>query len=229
MADVDSDFAELEDFVGSMLRSLDGPQQKKLLGQISQTMRRSHQRRIASQTNPDGSKFAKRKPPKPDRQSSSVPKAFLYPAGGFGPGRVVVMRSWKKMGDDKYIGFDRRAGAMRTFIRSKIIKHLPSDIDGGGGSGGESQAKAKRQSIRRGAMFRKIRTGRYLRAGQSPDEAWIGFVGLLGQIASVHQYGEKDKPNPFAEAVDYPQRELLGLTTKDRDDLMDAVIEHLMG
>lgn len=226
MADVDSGFAELEDFVGSMLLSLDGAQQKKLLSQISQTMRRSHQRRIASQTNPDGSKFAKRKPPKPDRESASNAKAFLYPAGGFGPGRVVMMRSWKKMGDDKYIGFDRRAGGMRTFVRSKIIKNLPSDIDGGGGTGDDRKAKGR--SIRRGAMFRKIRTGRYLRAGQAPDEAWIGFVGLLGQIASVHQYGEKDKPNPFAEAVSYPQRELLGLSEKDRDELMDAVIAHLM-
>ncbi|HET6536725.1 MAG TPA: phage virion morphogenesis protein [Sphingopyxis sp.] len=227
MAGVDSGFAELEDFVGSMLLSLEGAQQKKLLGQISQTMRRSHQRRIASQTNPDGSKFAKRKPPKADRQQASHAKKFLYPAGGFGPPRLVVMKSWKKMGDDKFIGFDRRAGGMRTFVRSKIIKNLPSDAGGSEGGGGDG-GRGKGRSIRRGAMFRKIRTGRYLRAGQAPDEAWIGFVGLLGQIASVHQYGLKDKPGPFAEAVDYPQRELLGLSEKDRDDLMDAVIEHLM-
>lgn len=52
------------------------------------------------------------------------------------------------------------------------------------------------------------------------------FIGLLGQISSVHQYGEKGKPNPFAATVDYSQRELLSLTAKDRDELLDAVIAH---
>lgn len=223
MADIDGGFAELEKFTASMLRSLGKAEQQKLQHHIAHTMRRSHQRRIASQQNPDGSRFEQRKQLKKDRQTASA-KKFLYPTGGSGEARLVVMKSWKKMGEDKFIGYDRRAGGMRTFIRDKIIKNLPDDIAEGGGANG----RMKRRSIRRGTMFRKIRMARYLRAGQGPDEAWIGFVGLLGQIASVHQYGEKDKPNPFAAAVDYPQRELLGLTAKDRDELLDAVIAHLM-
>lgn len=211
MADIDGGFAELETFANSMLQSLSAAEQKKLQSHIAQTMRCSHQRRIASQKNPDDSGFAKRKAPPPGRKTSSRAKAFLYPSGGFGPGRVVIMKSWKKMGEDKFIGYDRKASGMRTFLCDKIIKNLPSDI---AGAGGGSDGKAKHCTIRRGAMFRKIKSGRYLRAGQTSEQAWIGFVGLLGAIASVHQFGEKDKPNPFAEAVDYPQRELLGLTAK---------------
>ncbi|MPT48055.1 MAG: phage virion morphogenesis protein [Sphingobium sp.] len=226
MAGFDAGFKELEDFVGSMLQSLGGAEQKKLQRHIAQTMRRSNQRRIGRQQNPDGSRYARRKPPQDDDQQSRPQLKFLYPGGGFGDPRIVVMKSWKGMGDDKFIGFDRRAGAIRTFFRSKIIRHLDPDPRDGQGRDGKLQRK---RTIRAKAMFRKIKTGRYLRAGQGRDEAWIGFVGLLGEIAGVHQFGGRDRPNPYAKEVDYPQRELLGLTAKDRDELLDAVIDHLLG
>ena len=47
MADVDSGFAELEDYVTSMLSALEGAEQRHLLSVISQNMRRSNQRRNA--------------------------------------------------------------------------------------------------------------------------------------------------------------------------------------
>src|SRR5690606_33488950 len=124
--------------------------------------------------------------------------------------------SWKKMGEDKFIGYDRRAGGIRTFIRKHIIAKLGPDPRDGMGRDG----KLSRRRIRQQAMFRKIRTARYLKAGQTANEAWIGFVGMIGDIASVHQFGRKDRPHPLVDAVDYPQRELLGLTEKDRKDLM---------
>jgi phage virion morphogenesis protein len=223
MADVDSGFAELEDYVTSMLSALEGAEQRRLLSVISQNMRRSNQRRIAAQQNPDGSKFAKRKAP-PDDQPSATPIKFLYPAGGVGRPRIVIMRSWKKMGEDRLIGFDRRAGGIRTFFRKHIIRYLKEDPRDAQGRDG----KLSRRRVRQQAMFRKIRTARYLKAGQKPNEAWIGFVGMIGAIANVHQFGGKDKPNPFSEAVDYPERQLLGLTKKDRADLIDAVEEHLI-
>lgn len=224
MADVDAGFAELEDYISSMLSALDGAEQRRLLSLIANNIRRSQQKRIAAQQNPDGSKFAKRKAPAED-QPSAKPLKFIYPAGGAGRPRIVIMRSWKKMGEEKFIGFDRRAGGIRTFFRKHIIRYLDEDPRDGQGRDG----KLSRRRVRSQAMFRKIRTARYLRAGQRPSEAWVGFVGLLGEIASVHQFGGKDKPNPFTEAVDYPERQLLGLTKKDREELIDAISEHLVG
>jgi phage virion morphogenesis protein len=224
MADVDVGFDALEDYVTSMLSALDGAEQRRLMSVIGQTMRRSHQRRIAAQKNPDGSKFAKRKPPAED-QLSATPLKFLYPAGGAGRPRIVIMRSWKKIGEDKFIGYDRRAGGIRTFFRKHIIRFLDADARDGAGRDG----KLSRRRIRQQAMFRKIRTARYLKVGQRPNEAWIGFVGMIGDIASVHQFGGKDKPNAFTDAVDYPERQLLGLTAKDREDMMEAVEKHLLG
>lgn len=224
MANVDSGFDQLEDFVSAMLHALEGAERKKLYNHIAQTMRRSNQKRIAAQKNPDGTAFAKRKAPKDDQKSRTA-KKLLYPAGGFGRPRMVVMKSWKKMGEDRFIGYDRRAGGMRTFLKSKVIRYLPDKAPDGGGSDGKMQ---RRRTIRAAAMFRKIKMARYLRTGQSPDDAWIGFVGMLGHIASVHQYGEKDKPHPFSEEIDYAQRELLGLTAQDRDELLDVVIARLV-
>lgn len=223
MADLDSGFNELEDFVSAMLHSLESTERKKLYNHIAQNMRRSNQNRIAAQKNPDGSAFAKRKSPKEDKKSGTAMK-MLYPAGGFGQPRMVVMKSWKKMGEDRFIGYDRRAGGMRTFLKSKVIRYLPDEAPDGGGSDGKIQ---RRRTIRTAAMFRKIKMARYLRTGQSPNDAWIGFVGMLGHIASVHQFGEKDKPHPFSEQIEYAKRELLGMTDADREALMDAVIAHL--
>jgi phage virion morphogenesis protein len=224
MADVDAGFAELEDYITSMLSALDGAEQRRLLSLVANNIRRSQQKRIAAQQNPDGSKFAKRKAPAED-QPSAKPLKFLYPAGGVGRPRIVLMRSWKKMGEEKFIGFDRRAGGIRTFFRKHIIRYLDEDPRDGQGRDG----KLSRRRVRQQAMFRKIRTARYLKAGQRPGEAWVGFVGLLGEIASVHQFGGKDKPNPFVAPVDYPERQLLGLTREDREELIEAVSEHLMG
>lgn len=223
MADVDAGFAELEDYITSMLSALDGAEQRRLLSLVANNIRRSQQKRIAAQQNPDGSKFAKRKAPAED-QPSAKPLKFLYPAGGVGRPRIVIMRSWKKRGEDRVIGFDRRAGGIRTFFRKHIIRFLDEDPRDEQGRDG----KLSRRRVRQQAMFRKIRTARYLRAGQRPGEAWVGFVGLIGEIASVHQFGGKDKPNPFSAPVDYPERQLLGLTKKDREDLIDAVFKHLM-
>lgn len=224
MADVDVGFDALEDYVTSMLAALDGAEQRRLMSVIGQTMRRSHQKRITAQKNPDGSRFEKRKAPADD-QPAAKPLKFLYPAGGAGRPRIVIMRSWKTMGEEKFIGYDRRAGGIRTFFRKNIIRYLEEDTRDSKGRDG----KLSRRRIRQQAMFRKIRTARYLKVGQRPGEAWIGFVGMIGDIASVHQFGGKDKPSLFSDAVDYPERQLLGLTAKDRDDLMEAVERHLLG
>src|SRR4051794_26119383 len=126
MADVDVGFDALEDYVTSMLSALDGAEQRRLMSVIAQTMRRSQQKRIAAQKNPDGSRFAKRKAPAAD-QPAAKPLKFLYPAGGVDRPRIVIMRSWKKMGEGKFIGYDRRAGGIRTFFRSNIIRFLEED------------------------------------------------------------------------------------------------------
>ena len=52
----------------------------------------------------------------------------------------------------------------------------------------------------------------------------IEFVGKAGQIARVNQYGLRDKVNKRGLEVQYPQRELLGLTDAEIEMIEDIVL-----
>lgn len=223
MARVDGgDLAELEAFVGGMLKSLEPSERRGLFRRVATTMRRQNRERIRAQKNPDGSRFAARKAPAEPVMGQFAVK-FLYPSGGSGPPRLVFMKSWEKQGPI-FTGFDVEAGGLRTFEYAKVIRWLrvdPADENKGAGR------IRTRRTIRQRAMFRKI--GGQLQAGQSDHEAWIAFGGMVASVATVHQFGLKDKPARHAREVQYARRELLGLTARDREALLDAVIEHLAG
>ncbi|VAC24252.1 phage virion morphogenesis protein [Enterobacter hormaechei] len=70
--------------------------------------------------------------------------------------------------------------------------------------------KAKQGRIKR-AMFQKLRTNRYIKASGRENVAVVEFTGKVQRIARIHQYGLKDRPNPHAKEVQYPERPLLGL------------------
>lgn len=214
------DLAELETLVGGMLNSLEPSARRKLFRRVATTMRRQNRARIKKQKNPDGSAFSERKAPAEPVAGQFAVK-FLYPSGGSGPPRLVFMKSWEKQGPI-FTGFDVKAGGIRSFEYDKVIKWLrvnPAEENSGAGQ------IRKRRTIRQRAMFRKI--GRTMQAGQNDHEAWIGFGGMVASVASVHQFGLKDKPARHAREVRYARRELLGMTAKEREELIDAVIEHL--
>ena len=120
-------------------------------------------------------------------------------------------------------GFDIEVGAIRSFERDKIVKWLPVPEEHRGGSA----ARKRHARIRRRAMFRRLATARFLRNGVDDQGVWVGFSGKVGQIASVHQYGLRDRPSLRAKAVPYPKRELLGVTAADREQLLDLLYEHI--
>lgn len=69
--------------------------------------------------------------------------------------------------------------------------------------------RAKNGRIKR-AMFQKLRTSRYMKASGSNDAAVVEFTGKVQRIASVHQWGLKEKLGRNNALVEYPARELLG-------------------
>lgn len=56
----------------------------------------------------------------------------------------------------------------------------------------------------------------------------IGGVEMICAIANVHQFCGKDRTNPVGEAVDYPERQLIGLTKKGYGDLLEALSSNLL-
>lgn len=74
--------------------------------------------------------------------------------------------------------------------------------------------RAKKGRIKR-AMFQKLRTSRYMKACGRNDAAVVEFTGKVQRIAQIHQFGLKDRPNPHAQNVQYPERQLIGFSLEN--------------
>ena len=86
--------------------------------------------------------------------------------------------------------------------------------------------RAKKGRIKR-AMFQKLRTNRYMKAGGRENGAVVEFTGKVQRIARVHQYGLKDRPNAHAQDVQYAERQLLGFSQADKQLVETLTIKHL--
>ncbi|MGM9489735.1 phage virion morphogenesis protein [Ideonella sp. YS5] len=85
----------------------------------------------------------------------------------------------------------------------------------------------RRERKRVQSMFAKLRTTKHLKARASGDAATIEIAGRSARIASVHQYGLLDQPQPGGPEIRYPTRQLLGLSAGDLEWLQDQVLQSL--
>ena len=86
--------------------------------------------------------------------------------------------------------------------------------------------RAKKGRIKR-AMFQKLRTNRYIKASGRENVAVVEFTGKVQRIARVHQFGLKDRPNAYAQEVQYAQRQLLGLNEINIKEIELLIGEHI--
>lgn len=217
------DLAEIERIAGALLRSLSSGQRRALMRRMGRTLAQSQRDRIAAQRQPDGGKFEARKDKSPPVSGRGA-ACFLYPAGGGGEPRKVIMKSFAWTTGRMMTGFDIEAGAIRSFAFDKVVKWLDVPDEYKNANTGKLR---RRGGLRRRAMFRRLASARFLRTGADDQGFWVGFSGKVSQIAGVHQYGLRDKPSLRAQAVPYPKRELLGDTAADRDRLLDLLYTHL--
>ena len=91
------------------------------------------------------------------------------------------------------------------------------------------RARDKAGKIKRKAdkMFQRISRSEHLRIQASETGVAVGFTGRIARIAGIHQRGETDRVSPGGPSVRYPTRELLGLTSSDRDMIREMTIDHL--
>jgi hypothetical protein len=118
------DLAEIERLAGALLRTLSAGQRRKLLRKMARDLAASQRQRIAAQHQPDGSAFAPRKQ-KAQPVTGRGAACFLYPAGGSGPPRRVIMKSFTWGTGRSMTGFDIEAGGIRTFEFAKVVQWLP--------------------------------------------------------------------------------------------------------
>jgi hypothetical protein len=216
------DLAEIEAIAGALIRKLSSGERRKLLRTMARNLQKSQAARIARQQGPDGAAYPARKERKAPTPGNYAVK-FLYPKGS-NP-RLVLMKSWVHEGP-LITGFDVEAGGIRSFFWDKVDRWLPVERD----EQNKGAGKFRRQGrIRQKAMFRKLRSGRNLRADATDLELWVGFSGRAAEIARVHQQGLSDRPAAKAKPVRYARRQLLGVTVAERNAVLDCMLAHLAG
>lgn len=211
--------------ISRLLDRLSASERSRLLRKTAHMLRRSQQRRITAQVAPDGAPWPKRKPRSEPKPASRAIR-FLYRKAG-GDERLVDMRSWTRRGGN-LVGYDREAEGVRTFRADRIARHLPAE--GGPDPGGlPGSIRGRRGGVKRKAraMFGKLRTAAHLKAGATPDEAYVEFTSRASRLARVHHFGLKDRVVPGGPETEYPQRELLGFSQDDEEAIMALIAEDL--
>lgn len=211
--------------VSGLLDRLSPGERSRLLRKAAQMLRRSQQQRIRAQVAPDGAPWPKRKPRQQQKPASRAIR-FLYRKGG-GEERLVDMRSWTRRGN-QLTGFDREADGLRTFRADRIARHLPAE--GGADPGAlAGSIRGGRGGVKRkaAAMFSKLRTASHLKAGATPDEAYVQFTARASRLARIHHFGMKDRVVPDGPETQYPQRELLGFSQADDEAILALIAEDL--
>jgi phage virion morphogenesis protein len=84
---------------------------------------------------------------------------------------------------------------------------------------------------KKGRMFRKAASPRWLRVRADADSVEIGYSGKGARILRVHQDGGREQvgPQPDAPFANYPARPLIGLSPTDREALLEMVAIALGG
>lgn len=84
--------------------------------------------------------------------------------------------------------------------------------------------RAQRGAIRR-KMFAKLVKPAWFKATATANEAAVEFTGSANRLATVHHFGLRDKIN--GKEVQYPERQLIGITDADIDRIEDRLLQHL--
>lgn len=87
--------------------------------------------------------------------------------------------------------------------------------------------RSRKGKIKRGLMFKKLASARFLKYQNTPEGIAVGFFGRLARIARVHQDGLSDEVSPGGPSHRYAQRGLLGFTPSTRAVITRVLLEHI--
>jgi hypothetical protein len=223
----DDELAEFEKLANGLLAKLAPAQRARLLKTMALRLRVSQVRRIKDQVNPEGGAWPARKPRSRDK-TVNRPLRFLYRKPGAKEARVADLKSWRKDGP-LITGYDREAGAIRSFLRSRVERHLPPEGSGDPGAmGGSIRGGGGRIRRKPSAMFARLRAARNLKAGADAGSAWVEFTDRASRIARIHHYGLRGLVAPGGPEIRYPQRALIGFSTEDREVMLADLIEYIV-
>lgn len=120
------------------------------------------------------------------------------------------------------------AGEMARTLRTSQALRIRANVqpDGSPMAPRKPQPTLKKNRGRmRRKMFFKISNPTWLKARANEHQAVVEFVGTANRLATIHQYGLKDRIK--GREISYPARELLGITEQERDQLETTLLAHL--
>jgi len=120
------------------------------------------------------------------------------------------------------------AGEMARTLRASQAQRIRANRqpDGSPMAPRKPQPKLKKNRGRlRRKMFFKISSPAWLKARTSEQQAVVEFVGTANRLATIHQYGLKDRIK--GREIRYPARELLGITHQEIEKLEELLLAHL--
>ena len=120
------------------------------------------------------------------------------------------------------------AGEMARTLRTSQALRIRANVqpDGSPMAPRKPQPTLKKNRGRlRRKMFFKISNPSWLKARANEHQAVVEFVGTANRLATIHQYGLKDRIK--GREISYPARELLGITAQERDQLETTLLAHL--
>ncbi|MFQ2222449.1 phage virion morphogenesis protein [Aeromonas enteropelogenes] len=112
------------------------------------------------------------------------------------------------------------ARTMRTTQAERIRANKQPD----GSPMAPRKPRAQRGAIRR-KMFTKLVKPAWFKASATATEAAVEFTGSANRLATVHHFGLRDKIN--GKEVQYPERQLIGITDTDIDRIEDRLLKSL--
>ncbi len=121
----------------------------------------------------------------------------------------------------------RLAKKIGTALRQSQQQRIKAQQNPDGARFSSRRAQQKKGAIKRKAMFIKLKRAKYFKVKAGADKLSVGFFGRVARIANVHQQGLRDKAHKNAQSIRYKKRELLGFTDRDKDLIMDGLLDHL--
>ncbi|WP_052038111.1 phage virion morphogenesis protein [Pectobacterium odoriferum] len=76
-------------------------------------------------------------------------------------------------------------------------------------------------------MFQQLVKNKYMLATASPNDATVAFANKARRVAEIHHYGQTEKQRGHNKEIQYPERQLLGITQADKERINDLVIRYL--
>ncbi|HHQ4900516.1 TPA: phage virion morphogenesis protein [Aeromonas veronii] len=120
-------------------------------------------------------------------------------------------------------------GKLARSLRASQNKRIRANIQPDG-SPMTPRKPLKKLANKRGAtrrkMFQHLVSPRWLKATSTEHQAVVEFVGSASRLATIHQYGLKDRIK--GREISYPARGLLGVTTEEVEQLETLLCAHLI-